>query len=368
MDTPTSTTQQMPAYQPPVMTIEPEALAFGGYNPNLPLLQQPIIRLKVCNTGGSTLTGRVVPQVSWLIINPMLFKLKPGEGSEISIQLSTGAPQQLNKEEHSFANAMLLATNAGPRGLDISYTLDFAKRSFTPAQMNFTPKKPDVFTAKILPIVAVGLFLVLVFLGVRFLFFPPGETPMTLSDNNMAMTAEAQSMLAMGAEMDATAEPASVIVRQATATSLSLFEPLVTELPDLTATAYQPTFTPFPADQFENPEVLVTRYFAGLSDEDYQRAWQLLTRNYQTTCCSSLGTDPYFIFLRDWSAYQSVRLVSAFLQEYDLNPAPVMVRYQVVDSRGEREERLHLYWVVVNEDGTGLLIDTVDDLSGATTP
>jgi len=368
MDTPTSTIQHMPAYQPPAMTIEPEVLAFGVYNPNLPLLQQPVIRLKVRNTGGSTLTGRVVPQVSWLIINPMLFKLKPGESCELSIQLSTGAPQQLNKEEHAFPNAMLLATNAGPCGLDVSYTLDFAKRSFSPAQMNFTPKKPDVFTARVLPMVAVGLFLVLVFLGVRYLFFPPSDAQMVLSDNNLAMTAEAQSMLAIESEVDATAEPASVIVRQATPTTLSLFEPLVTELPDLTATAYQPTFTPFPADQFENPEALVTRYFASLSDEDYQRAWQLLTRDYQQTCCTALGTDPYYIFLRDWSAFQSVTLASAFLQEYDLNPAPVMVRYQVVDSDGEREERLHLYWVVVNEDGTGLLIDTVDDLSGATTP
>lgn len=368
MDAPTSTTQQIPAYQPPVMVIEPEELAFGAYNPNLPLLQQPIIRLKVRNTGGSILTGRVVPQVSWLITNPMLFKLKPGEGCELSIELSTGAPQQLNKEEHSVRNAMLLATNAGPRGLDASYTLDFAKRPFTPAQMNFTPKRPDVFTTKILPIAAVGLFLVLVLLGVRYLFFPPGDDPLMLSDSDTLMTAEAEGMQAMGAEEESTAEPASVIVRQATPTTLSLFEPLVTEMPDLTATAYQPTFTPFPADQFENPEALVTRYFTGLSDGDFQRAWQLLTRNYQETCCTALGTDPYYIFLRDWSAYQSVTLVSAFLQEYDLNPAPVMVRYQVVNSDGEREERLHLYWVVVNEEGTGLLIDIVDDLSSATTP
>jgi hypothetical protein len=368
MDTPTSTTQQMPSYQPPMMVIEPEVLAFGVYNPNLPLLQQPIIRLKVRNTGGSTLTGRVVPQVSWLIINPMLFKLKPGESCELSIQLSTGAPQQLNKEEHFFANAMLLVTNAGPRGLDASYTLDFAKRSFSPAQMNFTPKKPDVFTAKILPMAAVGLFFVLVLLGGRYLLFPPGEAAMALSDNNTMMTVEAQNMLDREAEAESTAEPVSVIVRQATPTSLSLFEPLVTELPDLTATAFQPTFTPFPADQFENPEALVTRYFSRLSDGDYQSAWQLLTRNYQETCCTALGTDPYYIFLRDWSAYQSVSLASAFLQEYDLNPAPVMVRYQVVDEDGEREERLHLYWVVVNEEGTGLLIDMVDDLSSATTP
>jgi hypothetical protein len=368
METPTSTTQQMPPYQPPMMAIEPEELAFGVYNPNLPLLQQPIIRLKVRNTGGSTLTGRVVPQVSWLIINPMLFKLKPGEASELSIQLSTGAPQQLNKEEHSFPNAMLLATNAGPRGLDASYTLDYARRIFTPAQMNFTPKKPDVFTAKILPMVAVGMFFVLVLLGVRYLFFPPGDSPTALSDSNSLMTAEVKSVEEMDTAMEATAEPASVIVRQSTPTTLSLFDPLVTELPDLTATAYQPTFTPFPADQFENPETLVTRYFASLSDSDYQRAWQLLTRNYQETCCTALGTDPYYIFLRDWSAFQSVTLASAFLQEYDLNPAPVMVRYQVVDGDGEREERLHLYWVVVNEEGTGLLIDLVDDLSSATTP
>ena len=368
METPTSTTQQMPAFQPPEMTIEPEELAFGVYNPNLPLLQQPIIRLKVRNTGRSTLTGRVVPQVSWLIINPMLFKTKPGETAELSIQLSTGAPQQLNKEKHVFPNAMLLATNAGPRGLDASYTLDFAKRPYTPAQMNFTPKKLDVFTSKILPLAAVGLFLVLVFLGVRYLFFPPGDGVTALSDSNNLMTAEAQSFEGTEAAMEATIEPASVIVRQATPTSLSLFEPLVTELPDLTATAYQPTFTPFPADQFENPEVLVTRYFASLSEGDYQRAWLLLTRTYQESCCTALGTDPYFIFLRDWSAYQSVSLASAFLQEYDMNPAPVMVRYQVVDGDGEREERLHLYWVVVNAEGTGLLIDTVDDLSSATTP
>lgn len=357
-----STTQQTPAYSPPQIQVEPNRLSFGAYNPNLPLIQQPTIRLTVRNVGGSMLTGRLVPQVSWLIVNPQLFKLKAGESGQHVVQISTGAPQQVNRDQHFLANALVITSNAGPTGLDVSYTLDFNRKPYTPLQMDLTPRNRGNFAHKVLPFLAVGLFLLLAFFGMRFMLEPSPPPGLASISREELLTQGAQTIMASSGLITDTPEPEAAIVRQATATSMSLFEPLTTDTPDLTKTAFLPTFTPWPTDQFVSPEVIVNRYFEELIIGNYQAAWNFLTRAYQEECCTALGTDPYYIFSRDWSAVTEIKLVSAYLQEYALNPAPVLVRYQYRNAEDELQEFTHMYWVVVNEDQTGLLISAVDPL------
>ena len=362
MDSDSGQTQQTPTYFPPQIQVEPAALAFGTYNPNLPLIQQPTIYLTIRNTGGATLMGRLVPQVSWLIVNPSLFKLKAGETSQHAIQISTGAPQQVNQKEHFEPNSLIITSNAGPTGLNVSYTLDFNRRPYSPMQMDLTPKNRGSFARKFFPLIAVGLFLLLAFFGVRALLFPSDHPQVAQVSREELLTQGAQTIMASSALSTETPEPEDAIVRLATATSMSLFGSLVTETPDLTATAFRPTFTPWPTGEYESAESLITRFFEYLAAGYYPTAWDLLSRDYQEECCSALGTDPYYIFSRDWSAVSDIRLVSAFLQEYDMNPAPVLVRYQYRDEEDELQEFTHMYWVVVDDEQTGLLINAVDPL------
>jgi hypothetical protein len=246
--------------------------------------------------------------------------------------------------------------------MDVSYTLDFNRKPYTPLQMDLTPKNRGVFSHKVLPLLSVGLFLLLAFLGMRFLMVPSSLSEPPSVSREELLTQGAQTIMASRGLITDTPEPEAAIVRQATATSMSLFEPLTTDTPDLTATAFLPTYTPWPTDQFVSPEVVVNLYFEQLINGNYQAAWNLLTRSYQEECCTALGTDPYYIFSRDWSAVSDIKLVSAFLQEYAMNPAPVLVLYQYRNADDELQEFTHMYWVVVNEDQTGLLISAVDQL------
>ncbi len=356
--------QPTPVYIPPRIQVDPAILSFGAYNPNHPLIQQPTIQLTIRNVGGGTLTGRLVPQVSWLMINPLFFKLKGGESSQHSIQISTGAPQQLNQQFHRFRNSLVITSNAGPTGLDVEYALDFNRQAYLPRQMNLTPRTARKPARQLLPGLLVIVFMVMALIGMRFLLHQNGDAQEASLDREILLTQGAQTIYAGSVLTTDTPQPDAAILRQSTATSMSLFEPLTTDTPDLTATAYQPTFTPWPTDFAVNPEVIVNSYFAALANQDYQSAWKFLSRDYQEVCCTALGTDPYYIFVRDWSAVSDIKLVSAYLQEYGLNPAPVLVLYQYRNSDNELQEFTQMFWLVVNEEQTGLIINQVDPLQG----
>ena len=362
MDANSRNTQQSPIYVPPQIQVEPELLAFGSYNPNLPLIQQPTIQLTVRNIGGGILTGRLVPQVSWLIVNPLSFKLKAGESSSHVIQISTGAPQQLNKAMHEFKNRIVITSNAGPTGLDVKYSLDFNRRPYASKQLNLTPRVRTHPLKRFWSILLIILFVGMALIGTRFLLNPEGGLEESEYERETLFTQGAQTVLASNGLLTDTPEPEAAIVRQATETSSSLFSPLTTDTPDLTATAYQPTFTPWPTGEYVNPEVIVTSYFSALTNGDYQSAWNFLTRDYQEECCTALGTDPYYIFSRDWAAVSEIQLVSAFLQEYDRNPAPVLVLYQYRNADNDLQEFTQMFWIIVDDDQTGLMINEVDDL------
>ncbi|MEE4195664.1 MAG: hypothetical protein V2J07_10745 [Anaerolineae bacterium] len=364
MESNTPAAQPTPVYIPPRIQVDPGILSFGAYNPNFPLIQQPTIQLTIRNVGGGTLTGRLVPQVSWMMINPLFFKLKGGESSQHSIQISTGAPQQLNQQLHRFRNCLVITSNAGPTGLDVEYSLDFNRQTYLPKQMNLTPRTAKKTARQFLPGLLVILFIVMALIGMRFLLQQNSDTQEASINREVLLTQGAETIYVGISLITDTPMPGAAILRQSTATSMSLFDPLTTDTPDLTATADQPTFTPWPTDFAVNPEVIVNSYFAALINGDYQSAWNFLTRDYQEECCTALGTDPYYIFVRDWSAVSDIKLVSAFLQEYGRNPAPVMVLYQYRNSENELQEFTQMFWLVVNEEQTGLLINQVDPLQG----
>lgn len=362
MDTNQHSDQQPPGYLPPTLHIEPTQLNYGVYNPNLPLIQQPVIQLVIQNTGGGRLIGRLVPQVSWLVINVLDFDLQAGESSQHAVQLSTGAPQQINQPRHQFKDVLILTSSAGPVGLDVSYRLDYSQKPYTPMRMDLTPRPGKKSVVTLLSLAALVVALLLAVIGFRYLGNSSKQSEGLSRTREQLLTQGAQTVLAASGLVTDTPVPDAAIVRPNTPTTMSLFSPLTTDTPDLAATANQPTFTPWATDQFLNPELIITGYFAALTDGNFQQAWNYLTREYQVECCTALGTDPYYIFVRDWSAVTDIKLVSAYLQEYGVNPAPVLVRYQYRNTENALQEFTHMYWLVVNEDQTSLVINAVDKL------
>ena len=359
-------TQPTNGYVPPVISIDPEMLNFGDYNPNIPLLQQPFIILSIRNQGGGLLTGRIITQVSWLIINPIQFKCKAGETSEHALQLSTGAPQNWNQQQHKVSHAVIISSNAGAASLDVQYSVNLEKKSFAPSRVNLQPRYDTFLQNKILVPIAILVFLILLTLAGINLFGIANPFSVAEVSREELLTQGAQTIFAEMNETTGTPEPENELntnlLRPATATSLSLFAPLKTETPDLTATAFQPTFTPWPLEAFDHPEAFVKSYFQKLTEGNFQESWKMLTRDYQEECCSALGTDPYYIYARDWEEVEKVTLITAYLQDYVLNPAPVQVRYQIKMSNEEPVEFTAFFWLIVDESETGLLIDNIDVL------
>lgn len=358
--------QPIEGYVPPVISIDPETLNFGDYNPNIPLLQQPFIILRIRNQGGGLLTGRIISQVSWLIINPIEFKCKAGETSEHALQLSTGAPQNWNQQQHKVSHAVIISSNAGAASLDVQYSVNLEKKNFAPSRINLQPRYDTFLQNKILVPISIFIFLLLITLVGINLFGVANPFSVAKVSREELLTQGAQTVFAGMNETTGTPEPANEMntnqMRPATATSLSLFAPLKTETPDLTATAFQPTFTPWPLEAFNHPEAVIKTYFKKLTEGNFHESWKMLTRDYQEACCSALGTDPYYIYARDWEEVEKVTLITAYLQLYDLNPAPVQVRYQVEMPNEDPIEFTAIFWLIVDGSQTGLLIDTIDIL------
>jgi hypothetical protein len=105
----------------PILEVQPEFLDFGSYHPNAPLTEQPVIEIKLTNTGTGTLQGRLVPAVSWLIAKPIAFFCKAGESSLHRIHLSTGAPIDPYRQEYSFEEILLVTSNSGEQWFSCSY-------------------------------------------------------------------------------------------------------------------------------------------------------------------------------------------------------------------------------------------------------
>ncbi|NSW52872.1 MAG: hypothetical protein HPY85_10235 [Anaerolineae bacterium] len=352
-------------YISPVLEFDPKQLDFGAYNPNHALLQQPTILLHIRNAGGSTLTGRLIPQVSWLIINKIQFNCAPGETSEHALQISTGAPQNWNETGHHVRHAVVISSNAGAAALDAAYTLNFHKQVYSPAQLKLTPRDPSrIHTRFLFPLAGV-FFLIMIFLGLRNLFGAPTPREQAGIERDQLLTQGAQTMMAQagGTETVSSAFSGALGMDQGTPTSQSLFAPLTTDTPDLTATAFQPTFTPWPAEAYPNPEVFVQEYFALLAERNYNTSWDMLSRRYQEECCTALGTDPYYIYARDWDEVETISLITAYLQEYDRNPAPVQVRYQLKKVDEQAQEFTAMVWLIADEARGTLLIDVIDNLA-----
>ncbi|MBN2046256.1 MAG: hypothetical protein JW750_00325 [Anaerolineaceae bacterium] len=348
---------------PPVLSVEPGALDFGEYNANIPLLQQPYIHVRIRNTGGGLLTGRIIPQVSWLIANPITFKCEAGEISDHYLQLSTGAPQNWNSKEHRFKHVLIISSNAGAASLDAAYDLNEERKTPTRQTMRLEPKAQLVLQTKVLVPAAVIIFGIFMFLGAYNLIRSGTADDVDMRREVMTQSAQTMEAEVASAEKTFTAQNAALAYELApTPTSLSLFNPAETATPDLTATALSPTYTPWVFEDFPNPEQFIYDYIALLQAKDFRASWELMSLNYQETY-SQLGADSYVFFMSEWEEVESVEVISAYLQSWDLNPAPVLVRLKVKKIDQDPVELTQMYYLITNTAGDNLLIDSMEELS-----
>jgi hypothetical protein len=329
----------------PELNVEPSQIAFGTFDPDIPLTEQPTFTLKISNKGGGVLKGRIILQVSWLIITSVEFECRSGETSEHLIRLGTGAPQSWNRQEYSFDNLITVDSNVGIRSIQGSYRigLDGLEKRIKPGWG--------------LVALAIPLIIVLTFLIWGDVFQTPATAPTLSTAADEIFTQGAETVFArMSRTIESEAQQSSITP------VITLFSPQTLETRGLSTGTPEIiiTFTPWPREQFPNPEEIIKDYYMEINHGRYEHSWPMLSKQFQEDCCSIGGNDPFLIY-QNWWKYNvdRVEVVSAYLQEWDVNPAVVLVSLRFFYKNGDVEDAVYYYYLISDADRDTLLLDKV---------
>ena len=323
----------------PVLKVYPELLEFGKYHPNAPLTQQPVIKVKVTNEGAGTLSGRLVPMVSWLIPFPIEFCCQAGESSQHTIRISTGAPYEANRSTYDFDEVLLVTSNSGEHWYSSTYQL--AGRNIVPVRSS--------------PIWLFIPFSLLVLAAIIFFFVLRPTSNPSIAQNQEAPHIEmlfTQAAKTLFVQMTATAALQMPEAQQAVL--IQLPSPQATSLFAPTA-----TFTPWPFQEFTNPEILIQEYYLAVDRGDYATSWDMLSPAFQQSCCQLAGNDPFVIYTHFWDNVDKVEVRSAKLQAWDTNPAIVYVTLYYQYAQGDSFEEFRIFSLISDPVKKTLLIDQV---------
>ena len=122
---------------------------------------------------------------------------------------------------------------------------------------------------------------------------------------------------------------------------------------------FQPSFTPWAKEKFTNPEQFVVDYFSAINSRDYNRSWAMLSKNFQQNCCNIGGNDPFSVYEKYWENIKKVEVESAYIQEWDKNPARLIVSLRYYFMEGNTIESINNFWIISDPGKATLLIDEV---------
>jgi len=319
----------------PRLLASPNYLDFGVFDPTAPKYVAPATSFKITNLGNGVLAGRIVPQVGWLSVDPPTFRCTEGQSSQHHVTLHKDAPRSTRRELHNHKLILLINSNGGSEMLGGSYTaVPGRSQAIAPAWVWFA-----------IPLVIV-LLLIAVFGGMANALLRP--TP-TAADLSLLYTQGAQTIVAQLTRSPAAPPATPTRYRSRTPTN----PPTLTPIP--------PTMTPWPRSQYPNPEIIVREYYAAINARKYDRAWGMLTPHFQQSCCAKFGNNPFVIYSSWWETIEKVEVLSAYLQSWDANPAPVHVALRYYRRTGAKEplDTFNVFYLVVDETRKTLLIDQV---------
>jgi hypothetical protein len=319
--------------QNPILNIEPLHLDFGHFIPKSHLTQLPSRLLNITNIGEGVLIGRVVPQVSWLIISPVEFKCVPGQISVHKIQLSTGTPQPVTIKHYSYKELVFISSNGGDIFVDGEYNVISRK----------TGRKLEAsWSMFILPVVVI-LFLVVIAISF-YIIFNRQNSDFSPPDNNTS------ALYTQGAQ---------TIITKLTQTAIEKSDskyPLIIPTQTLStqntisllgrSPSFEPSFTPWPRENFPNPEQFIIDYYSAINARDFDTSWAMLSKQFQQSCCKVGGNDPFLVYKNFWQNINRVEVLSAYLQEWNSNPARLIVSLRYYYIGGKSVESVYLYWLI----------------------
>lgn len=353
----------------PKLHVTPTYLDFGIFNPNIHSVDHGRLAVTITNSGGGILAGRINPQVTWISVTPSSFRCAPGQSVEHVVHLKPDAPKSWKPQKFSFDLLFLINSNGGSSLLGGSYIINIEK------------PKPEPLPTWIW-IAAPALLIIFVTLAVIWsLFFRPAEKLGRVPDQNTLYTQGASTVLAQltkppssispdavsllftqGAQtvMAQINTPAPASYNETPSPNILLGQDTPSSAPfETPAPGSELTFTPWPRDQFQNPELFVRDYYSTLNYRNYQKAWSMLSPHFQQNCCNVGGNDPFIVYSNYWNTMNRVDVLSAYIQQWDTNPAVLIVslRYQTKDQN--TIDTVNTFKLIANAEQKTLMIDEV---------
>jgi hypothetical protein len=314
----------------PIISIAPAFLEFGRFDSKTPLTDLPSVSITIGNSGGSTLVGRLIAQVSWLIISPVEFRCQGGQSSIHRVQLSTGTPTPLNLHQYTFQNLILITSNGGDSALGGTYKIGPGTEK----------ARPDIpWKIILIPVLMIGFLFLLVFGGMNIFSRTPTPTPLDMA---MLYTFGAETIIA---KLTPEATPSGILSQQGTGNSF-LTQIRSTEATPFLESVVTPTFTPWIRADFPNSEQFIRDYFKAVNNLDYNRSWAMLSTHFQQKCCDIGGNDPFNVYKSYWSSIQKVEILSVYLLDWNSNPARLNVSLRYYYKNGKTAESLFLYRLI----------------------
>jgi len=338
---------QSPANSESKLSISPTYLEFGRYNPQDDQTEQPSITINITNIGGGMLIGRVIPQVNWITISPVEFRCGENQSSQHTVKLDAGLPQRWNRRYYSFDSLIVVNSNKDAQSIGGEYMLSnpTATRLFLPARNLVI--RPVAF------IVFLSILFFTAFIIKRNVIGNGQSSKNTLYTQG-AQTVFAQMTLSASPDVKKINTPTSAL----TVVSNAIPTTSPTPTPDYTLEP-TPTFTPWPREQYQNPEQFIRDYYTLVDEREYNKAWNLLSDGFQDNCCNLYGSDPFNTYVNWWNSVESVEVLSAYIQEWDANPIPVVVTLRYHHESDYTTEDSHVFYLIADEVLNTLLIDEV---------
>lgn len=325
----------------PVLSAFPTYLQFGDFNAEKVADGLPSAVLTISNTGDDVLAGRISPQVAWIRVEPPDFSCAPDEVSTHQVFLDADTPHTWQGRTYSYDYLMLINSNGGSFFIGGSYTAH--GKPAGPARAKIPARK------LIIPVFASALLVIMIGILILLLGRDEGQP----GGPEILFTHGAETVIA---ELTRTAaiQPVPKITENVAFIGLpGTQEPGSGEEPPAV------TLTPWPRDQFPNPEQFVRDYYTEINRREYETAWSMLSETFQQSCCSLAGNDPFQVYVNWWDTIEKVEVVSAYLQAWDANPAEVYATLRYTTNKGEIAEVFNNFKLIADPEKSSLLIDEV---------
>ena len=321
----------------PELSIEPSYIEFGAEKRSFFKLTKPNLILTITNKGNGTLTGRIKPQVSWLSITPAEFSCEAGESSEHHIIIQKGARYYWDARGRYLNNLFLVISNASSTRVNGSYKPD--QSASARATLSWL-------------LIAAGILMVVAIMVVGF-FSTNWNTAKAAPQMNV------QQLYTQGA---ATEIARLALTPSATLPATPTLIPM-TSTPAISVTpSPTPTSTPWPRTLYANPESFIKDYYQAINTKQYDKAWKMLSPNFQQSCCVIGGNNGFDYYQNYWATYTRVDVSSAYLQQWDINPAEVYVKLKYTYKDGKTEDASMVFFIIDDITQKALLIDVTKPL------